>query len=32
MSIGCNVRAVTRGAKAHSGAALLRGLLLLSVP
>ena len=32
MSIGCDVRAVTRGAKARSGAALLRGLLLLSVP
>jgi hypothetical protein len=32
MTIGRDFRAITRGAQARPGAALLRGLLLLSVP
>jgi hypothetical protein len=32
MTIGRDLRAISRGAKARPGAALLRGLLLLSVP
>ncbi len=33
MSIGCDVRAITRGAKARPGAVLVAGgLLLLSLP
>jgi hypothetical protein len=32
MTIGRDFRAISRGAQARPGAALLRGLLLLSVP
>jgi hypothetical protein len=31
-TMGCDIRAITRGAKARPGAALIGGLLLLSVP